>query len=155
MVKVSQKIADLEEFKSVDQLRRELTSLKRENHAAMKTIDKLLKDLNQKSEQIKHLESLVSQTVPVIIQEPSTIITQITPEEEIAHLQLERLRKAAQSRTLTLEETRMYDLLVKNKRLSQDESTINLSKAHYRNVSDADLLQIAGKDESDDTEHNS
>lgn len=150
---MSSNVTDLDEFKSVDQLKREITSLKRENHAAMKTIDKLLKDLNLKAEQIKHLEGLINQAVPVVVKE-SNIITSVTPEEEIAQLQLERLRKAAQSRTLTLEETRMFDLLVKNKRLAQDESTINLSKASYRDVSDAALLQIAGKDESSDSDDN-
>lgn len=152
---MSDKVADLSDFKSIDQLKRELTSLKRENNAAMKTIDKLLKDLSQKNEELKHLQSLVSQAVPVIKKDTSTVITSITPEEEIAHLQLERLRQAAKNRTLTLEETRMFDLLVKNKRLAQDESTINLSKASYRDVSDAALLQIASKDESDESEHNS
>jgi len=152
---MSDKVADLEEFKSVEQLKRDLVSLKRENVAALKTIDKLLKDLNQKSEEIKHLQSLVTQTVPVLKKETEKINLDVTPEEEIAALQLERLRNAARTRTLTLEETRMYDLLVKNKRLSQDESTINLSKSNYRDVTDADLLQIAGKNESDDTDNHS
>lgn len=152
---MADKLAELDDFKSVDQLKREITSLKRENHAAIATIDKLLKDLNKKSEEIKHLQSLVSQTVPVIKKETEKIDLNITPEEEIAALQLERLRAAARIRPLTLEETRMYDLLVKNKRLAQDESTINLSKAHYRDVSDSDLLQIAGKHESDETDNNS
>lgn len=149
---MSNKVTDLEEFKSMDQLKRELTSLKRENNAAMKTIDKLLKDLNVKSEEIKHLQSLVAQAVPVVKKEVDKILTRVTAEEEIAQLQLERLRLAAKSRTLTLEETRMFDLLVKNKRLALDESTINLSKASYRDVTDAELLQIAAKDEkpSDD-----
>jgi len=148
------KIADLEEFKSVDQLKREITALKRENNAAMLTIDKLLKDLNKKAEQIKHLESLVTQTVPVVAESSksvSKLVSPVTAEEEIAETQLERLRLAAKSRTLTLEEIRAYDLLVKNKRLSQDESTINLSKAHYRDVSNDDLLQIVGNNEPDKT----
>ena len=149
------KISDLEEFKSADEMKREIASLKRELNAAFKTIDKLVKDVSQKNEENKQLQSLVGQVVPVIKKDSSQLITAVTAEEEIAQLQLERLRKAAQARTLTLEETRMFDLLVKNKRLSQDESTINLSKAHYRDVSDADLLQIAGKNESDETEHNS
>lgn len=152
---MADKVADLEEFKSIDQLKKELASLRRENNAAMKTIDKLLKDNSQKLEEIKHLQSVVAQTVPVLKKPETKLVTSVAPEEEIAHLQLERLRQAAKSRTLTLEETRMFDLLVKNKRLAQDESTINLSKAHYRDVSDAALLQIAGKDESDETSDNS
>jgi hypothetical protein len=148
---VADKVADLEEFKSIDQLKRELTSLKRENNAAMTTINKLLKDISQKNEEVKHLQSLVSQTVPVIKKDSPPIITTLTAEEEVAILQLERLRQAAKNRTLTLEEVRMFDLLVKNKRLTQDESTINLSKASYRDVSDATLLQIATKDNDDET----
>lgn len=148
-------VADLEEFKSIDQLKRELISLKRENVAALKTIDKLLKDLNQKSEEIKSLQNLLTETVPVTKKQISKLDLDVTPEEEIAALQLDRLRSAARVRTLTLEETRMFDLLVKNKRLSQDESTINLSKANYRDVTTDDLLQIAGKNESDDTDNHS
>lgn len=151
---MADKIADFDEFKSVDQLKRELITLKRENVAALKTIDKLLKDLNQKAEEIKSLQSLVSQTVPVI-KKTEKLDLSVTPEEEIAALQLERLRNAARNRTLTLEETRMFDLLVKNKRLSQDESTINLSKSDYRDVTDAALLKIAGKNESDESDNNS
>lgn len=142
-------VIDLEEFKSIDQLKRELVSLKRENVAALKTVDKLLKDLNLKSEEIKHLQSLVQQTVPVIKKE-TALDFNVTPEEEIASLQLDRLRAAARTRTLTLEETRMFDLLVKNKRLAQDESTINLSKAHYRDVTTDSLLQIASKKDEDE-----
>lgn len=150
MVVVANNITDLEEFKSVDQLNRELAALKRENVAAFKTIDRLLKDLSQKNEELKHLQSLVSQAVPVVKKEIPALATKITAEEEIAQLQLERLRQAAQNRTLTLEETRMYDLLVKNKRLSQDESTINLSKASYRDVSEADLIKIASTNVPDE-----
>lgn len=140
-------IQNLEEFKTVDQLKKELKVLKMENIAAMRTIEKLLKDLSQKTEQLTQMESLVAAAVPVVKKETSALSINLTPEEEIATLQLDRLRTAAKVRSLTLEETRMYDLLVKNKRLSQDESTINLSKKHYRDVTDAELLQIASKQE--------
>lgn len=135
---------------SVEQLKKEIESLKRENRAALLTVDKLLKDLSKKTKEIEHLQSLVSQTVPVLKKEPDKVVSNVTPEEEIAELQLERLRLAARNRTLTLEEARMYDLLVKNKRLSQDESTINLSRANYRDVSDEDLIQIAQKSSKSD-----
>lgn len=140
---MSSKIADLDEYKSIEQLKKEIVALTRENRAAMITIDKLLKDQNTKLEQIKHLESLVAQNVPVIQKESHKISLMVSPEEEIAQLQLERLRQAAKSRTLTLEETRMFDLLVKNKRLSLDESTINLGKNSYRNVDEAELEKLA------------
>lgn len=140
---MSSKIADLDEYKSVEQLKKEILTLTRENKAAMLTIDKLLKDASQKTEEIKHLQSLVSQTVPVMKPEKPKFSIAVSAEEEIAQLQLERLRHAAKNRVLTLEETRMFDLLVKNKRLVLDESTINLNKNQYRDVSNDDLLQLA------------
>ena len=140
---MANQVSDFDEFKSVDQLKKEVLSLTRENRAAMLTIDKLLKDANIKNEEIKHLQSLISQAVPVIKKESQMISVSVSPEEEIAQTQLERLRQAAKVRILTLEETRMFDLLVKNKRLVLDESTINLGKNQYRDVADADLLKIA------------
>lgn len=135
---------DFDEHKTIDQLKKENLSLKRENQAAMLTINKLLKDLSQKTEEINHLQSLVSQTVPVIVAtDPKTV--HITPEEEIAELQLERLRQAAKNRVLTLEETRMYDLLVKNLRLSKDKSLPHQSKDPIRDVSEIELVRIAEK----------
>lgn len=145
---------DLEQYKTVDQLQRALVAMKRENVAAMQTITKLLKDLNQKADEISHLKEMLTQNVPVIQPEKSKVKQHITPESEIAELQLQRLQQAARQRTLTLEETRMYDLLVKNKRLSMDESTINLSKSHYRDVTDTDLMQLVGKPKADDEPDN-
>ncbi len=136
-------VLDLEEFKSLEQCKKEILKLSRENHAAFLTIDKLLKEQNKQLDIIKHLEGLVSQTVPVIKKDGPKLLTVASAEEEISLSQLERLRQASKVRTLTLEEIRAYDLLVKNKRLVLDESTINLGKNQYRDVSDAELLKLA------------
>jgi predicted nucleic acid-binding Zn-ribbon protein len=136
-------LADIQIHKSIEDLRKEVVNLKRENNAAMLTIDKLLKDLNKKHDEIKHLQSLVSQAVPVIKKETSKLSAPVSAEEEIAQVQLEKLRLTAKTRTLTLEEVRTFDLLVKNKRLVLDESTINLGKNSYRDVGDAELLKLA------------
>lgn len=152
---MSRTVTDLDDLKSVDQLKRELLSLKRENQAAMKTIEKLLKDISKKNEEITHLQTMISQTVPVVVSEPESKkknVIEIAPEEEIAMAQLDRLRKIALTRPLTLEETKIYDLLVKNKRLSRDESTINMSKSSYRDVSEVALLEAASKSDGSDTD---
>lgn len=138
-------MSEIDDFKTQAELEKENLVLKRENKAALLTIDKLLRDLNKKSEQIVHLESLVSKTVPVIQPQPKLLKTSISAEEEIAIYQLERLRKIASERALTLEETRAYDILVKNKRLSQEESTITLPKTMYKDISNVDLLQVASQ----------
>jgi hypothetical protein len=143
---VADNVSNLGDFKTSEQLADENVKLRRELKAAIMTVDKLLKDMSKKTDEIKHLQSLVSQVVPVIKAPPEKSVVQVSPEVETAEIQLERLRQAARTRPLTLEEVRMFDLLVKNKRLSQDESTINLSKASYRDVSNDDLAQIAAKD---------
>jgi predicted nucleic acid-binding Zn-ribbon protein len=134
-------VEDLKEHKNIGQLEREVTALKRENHAAMETITKLLKDLNKKQEQIDHLETLLAQTVPVV-REESKVIASVSAEEEIAIFQLERLRQSAKARVLTLEEARMYDILVKNKKISQEEAQKTKPQSSYRDVSDVDLLKL-------------
>ncbi len=128
---------------SVEQLRKENLRLQRELKAALATLDKLLKTSQEKNEKIQHLENMLTKSVPVIKEKEKRLVVEISSESEIATLQLERLRKSARERVLTLEEIRAYDLLVKNKRLGQDQSTINLDKSNYRDVSEADLVQIA------------
>ncbi len=140
---MSNDVADLDDFKTIDQLKKEILSLTRENKAALITVDKVLKELNKKNEEIRHLQSLIEQSVPVIKKESQKLIIAVSPEESIAQTQLERLRQTAQNRVLTLEEVRMYDLLVKNKRLVLDESTVNLGKNQYRDVAEAELIKVA------------
>ena len=128
---------------SIEQLKRELVSLNRENQAAIKTIEKLLKDIKNKNEEIASLKSLLSKSVPILAPPVDHSKPEITPEEQIADLQLARLNDAAQKRVLTLEETRMYDLLVKNKRLAQEKSNSNQPKGSFRDVSEIELIKIA------------
>lgn len=132
-------ITELDEHKSIEQLRKELLVLRMENNAAMLTVDKLLKDLNKKSEEIKHLQSLVSQTVPVISKKKNEPVS--AAKEEIAAVQLERLRQIANSRILTLEETRMFDILVKAQNTPNKQPEV--ITATYRDVSNDALLQLA------------
>lgn len=144
-------MSDLKELRTQLELEQENLRLSRENNAYMKTIEKLMKDGQRKNEEIEHLKGLIAQAVPVIKAPVGKIKLNISAEEEIAVTQLERLRDAAKQRPLTLEEIRAYDLLVKNKRLGQDESTINLSKGSYRDVTEAELIKLAQgpSDESD------
>ncbi len=143
-------IVDLDEHKTVDQLKKELLSLRRENKAALKTIEKLLKDLQKKDTEINSLQTMLSKSVPVVTEsKPGNKEQAITAEEEIAKLQLERLRTAAKTRSLTLEETRMYDLLVKNKRIATDEPT-KINKGSYRELDVVELVKIAEKSKAPD-----
>lgn len=136
-------VTNLDDKKVIEQLKREIIALKRENVAAMQTIQKLLKDLNKKTEENAQIQEMLAQNVPVITKETPKIAETISAEEEIADYQLEKLRNAARTRSLTLEEVRMYDLLVKNKRLGQGKSTENHSKGEYREIDVIELMKIA------------
>lgn len=124
---------------SLEQLKKENLILKRELNAAMMTVDKLLKDANKQREEIASLQTLVSQTVPVL-NIPKTPSDK-TDAQVIADNQLERLKAAALIRQLTLEEVRIYDFLVKNQRLSNQK--VEEPKSSYRDVSDVELLKLA------------
>lgn len=83
----------------------------------------------------------------------SKLKIEYSDEEIIAHMQLERLRMKAMEQELTLEEIKKYDLLVKNKRLSEDKSTINADyKKLPENIDDDSLIQIAASASSSVTE---
>lgn len=141
-------IDNISELRTIADHKKELARLKREVNAAYKTIEKLLKDGQKKEEEISHLKNLLNSTVPIIKPETKSLVKlDLTPEEEIAEMQLNKLRESAKNRKFTLEEARIYDLLVKNKRLSQQQSTMNIEKTGYRDVTDIELLEIAsGKD---------
>ncbi len=132
-------IADLDQHKSVEQLNKELLVLKRENHAAMQTITKLLRDLSKKSEELDHLRSLVTQTVPVVVNKKNEVA--VPAKDDIALSQLERLRKISNERILTLEEARMFDILVKAQQAPKETK----GHANYRDISDIELVKIAEK----------
>lgn len=98
----------------------------------------LSKQVGELEAKLKHAESLLmstSKSSPV-----SKLI--ISDEEVIADLQIKRLKEAAQIRVLSLEETRQYDLYVKNKRLIQGDATNVIDHKPLSN-SKEDLIRIA------------
>ncbi len=68
----------------------------------------------------------------------------LSSEEEIAILQLERLKDMSRERLLTIEEVKMYDLLVKNLRLSKEKSeTITISHIKPAQIDEQEMIDIA------------
>ncbi len=66
----------------------------------------------------------------------------ISDEEIIAELQIKRLLAQAQIRALTIEETKQFDLFVKNKRLIKGDSTDVIDHKPMSSNKD-DLMKIA------------
>lgn len=70
----------------------------------------------------------------------------ITAEYEIAVVQLERLKHIARERLFSPEEAKLYDILVRNLKLStkDDDTKENALLKEIEEQDDATLLKIAG-----------
>jgi hypothetical protein len=98
--------------------------------------------IEEKQTEINHLKELLYRHVP----EMNFNVIQVTDEEVIARSQLEKLKRKAMNNTLTLEEIKMFDLLVKNKRLAEGKSTVNTTHEKLaKETSPEELLLIASK----------
>lgn len=124
-------------------LQEENKTLVSHNVGLSQTIDKLLKELETKSSEIRHLQDLLSKNSNIIGELPKLIISD---EEVIADMQLKALKSAAMMRDLTLDEVKRFDLLVKNKRLAQgNATTIEAQKSIPKNTPKDQLIQLAIK----------
>jgi hypothetical protein len=112
-------ISDLIDSGELNSLRLKVIQMEKDNVAMGQALDKALSALDKKDEEIKHLQTLLGGTAPNITTFPQTM----TDEEIIALQQLEGLKIISATRDLTLEEIKKFDLLVKNKRLSQGNPT--------------------------------
>lgn len=102
------------------------------------------KFINEQAEEIQHLKKLLDAAIPTT--------SKLTPsdEEVIADLQLNRLKQVAIERTLSLDECRALDLLVKTKRIAKEQaSDIIDNKGLPKNLSTPDLIKIASKKTKD------
>lgn len=112
-----------------------------------------IKDLKKKCEQ---LESYNNQLLEELDRarkiDRGLIRLHLSPEQEILEQQISRLQAVSRERTLTLEETKMLDLHIKNKRLLDDKSTVNAEYKDIKNASVNDLLRLAEGEPSDVTE---
>lgn len=107
-------------------------SLKYQNEMLLEENKRLQEEINKLQLKIKQLQSGV---------------THVSDEELIANAQLERLKMKAMEQELTLEEIKKFDLLVKNKKLSEANSSA--IPANYErlpeNIDDESLLQLASQ----------
>lgn len=105
-------------------------------HALKVSIEKLQK----LEEENAHLKQMLNTSVPQL----NSVKLVIPDEQAIAEIQLMRLKEAAMSRDLTLDETKRFDLLTKNLYLSKGKpKNDNKPKDIEADVSDAELIKIA------------
>lgn len=116
----------------------EKLKLEKENQALQLTVDKLLKEI----------DTLRSAIVP----KPQLIKIHVTPEEEILDQQIRLLQAKSRVGMLEMNEAKMLDLYIKNKRLLQDKSTLNAdfnSLPVNDSMTNEQLLQLIESEKTD------
>jgi hypothetical protein len=123
--------------KSLILLQQENLELKKENQGLQETVTKLIEELNR-------LQGIERR--PIVTTNADKIVRSI--EEEIIEEQIKRLDMVSRGQTLSLEEVRALDLLIKNKKLIDINKVI---EPDYTKIpegqTELDLLQLAGNDE--------
>jgi hypothetical protein len=99
------------------------------------TLVQINETLGQKMAEIAHLKKLLEGATGVALA--------ITDEEEIASIQLEKLKAKSRAGELTLEEAKKYDLYVKNKRLAKGDPTTINADGLPKGLGKQDLIKIA------------
>ncbi len=105
--------------------------------------------LNQKVLELKNIAVLYEKEIAHLKEllkgaSVLNIVMPVSDEEEIASIQLEKIKQLSRERALTLPEVKVYDLLVKNKRLSQGEVTnIEGTKILPKEIDKKGLIALA------------
>lgn len=131
--------------KNMPSLEDSYIKLEKKCEALSETVEQLLKAIEDKEVEITELKAMLSnsslQTVGSVVE------LALDDEVFIADMQLRKLKDAAKVRQLTLDEVRMFDLLVKNKRLAKGDATTidGKSKDSIKKLSKPELLKLAAK----------
>jgi predicted nucleic acid-binding Zn-ribbon protein len=139
-------IQDIQNQYQDSTLKIQVEGYQKRNVELFQRIQDLEDTLKAKEDEITHLKALLDSSVPSYT--PSFVVND---EEVIAIKQLELLKQASQIRPLSLEEVRIYDLLVKNKRLAQGDST-NIVDTVKLPKDKAQLIKIASRKVTDGEE---
>ena len=104
-----------------------------------------------KDQEIAHLRDMLDKMVPQIDSFEAAPVMP-TSEEIIALKQLDLIQQDANSRRLTLEEVKIFDILVKNKRLAQGKATDTVDMVKLPKEK-AQLIKIASRPVKDGEEN--
>jgi hypothetical protein len=97
--------------------------------------------INKLEEEITHLQQMLASMTPLVGKTERIIKS---PELCIVEAQIDILQNRALQKELTLEEVKVLDLLIKNKKLlSNEPTTINGTAKHKKDYSEDELLKLA------------
>lgn len=124
----------MKEEKSVLLVRQENLELRKENEALKETLTKLLVEL----ERVRGL--------PAAPTNPNRIV--LTTEQVIIEDQIQKLNQLSLGGSLSLDEIRALDLLIKNKKVLEKNTTIEPEyQAVTKDTPEKELLKLAGSSE--------
>jgi hypothetical protein len=106
--------------------------------------------INRIQEENQILRQKVESLEKMLMQSSSVLSINVSPEEEICVHQIELIRSKSRERSLSLDEIKQLDLLVKNLRLIREKSTEILDDVSYRDIKEADLVSIATRQSEED-----
>jgi hypothetical protein len=99
-------------------------------------LEKLLKENEHLKEKLEYTEKILKDFSTGVLTLP------MTKEESICREQLELIKRRSAERALSLEDIKIFDILVKNLKIIQ-ESYKEKSKDTFRDVEEIDLVAIA------------
>jgi hypothetical protein len=104
-------------------------------------IEKLLQEKAVLEEKTKQLEKTLTDFAS------GTLTLPLSKEEAVCREQLEFIRKKSVQRALSLEDVKIFDILVKNLKLIQEGYKTNPEKDNFRDVEEINLVAIASRPE--------
>ncbi len=121
------------------QAKQVVKKLEDDNLGLSLTVDKLLKELENKENQILHLEKMLGGQVPIIgdLSMPNEIL--------IVEKQIALMHRNAKDRELTLDEAKRLDIYVKIKNGDKPKEDPNKNLSPLKDVTPRDLLKLAAK----------
>src|SRR5271166_2140440 len=129
-------IVDIAELRKAFQDKTKAKDLKAFVESQQNIIEKLIKEKEHLQEKLKSAEKLLTDISSGVLMLP------MTKEESICKEQLSILKQKSEQRPLSLEDVKIFDILVKNLKLIQ-EGNKQESKNDFRDVEEISLVAIA------------
>lgn len=123
-----------------------ITELQEYCNAQYAALNSSLGRVKELEEEIAHLKTLLEGSTQLVEEKKPEL--EVSPEQAICEMQIQKLQKAATQRELTLEETKRLDLLIKNLYLAKGQPTaINKNTINPSAYTDMDLIKFAQQPE--------
>ena len=136
-------VIDISALRSAFQEKTKIKDLREFAESQQQLIEKLVKEKEALEQKNKQLEKMLTDFANGRLTLP------MTKEEAICREQLNILKARSEQRPLSLEDVKIFDILVKNLKLIQESYKQNTEKDNFRDVEESSLVAIAtGRPES-------